>query len=240
MIAIPPVDERLSALWHVILDLSETAAGWTLIGGQMVFLHALEQGRTPPRVSEDVDLVVDVRARPPALAAMVEVLASTGFVAVEIDSDQISHRFARGAVTIDVLAPDGVGSRAKLNTIGAIRTIPIAGGSSALRATVRVAVRHEGRDGLVPRPSLAAAILLKARAARADKQRGPERHVNDLAFLCSLVDDPIEVREQFTVSQRRQLSRVRVLHDRGSGAWQLLGRRGADAHAAFLLLTVDA
>ena len=99
----------------MILDLAESATGWTLIGGQLVFPHALEQGRTPPRVSEDVDLVVDVRVRPPALPALVEVLAAAGFGVVDIPSDEISHRFARGAVKIDVLAPDGVGSRARLS-----------------------------------------------------------------------------------------------------------------------------
>jgi hypothetical protein len=36
--------------------------GWTLIGGQMVHLHCAEHGYDPPRPTDDVDTVIDVRA----------------------------------------------------------------------------------------------------------------------------------------------------------------------------------
>lgn len=50
-------------LWATLIELTELRLGdWTLIGGQMVFLHGLEYGATPPRVTLDLDLLVNVRA----------------------------------------------------------------------------------------------------------------------------------------------------------------------------------
>ena len=40
-----------------------------VIGGQMVFLHAIEQGATPPRVSTDLDVLVNARIAGRPLAA---------------------------------------------------------------------------------------------------------------------------------------------------------------------------
>ena len=68
VIVLPSVGRFELRLWHTLLDISDVMpASWTLIGGQMVFLHALENGRTPVRVSEDLDVVVDARVRPSAL-----------------------------------------------------------------------------------------------------------------------------------------------------------------------------
>lgn len=47
-------------LWSALIELSELCPGeWTLIGGQMVFLHAMEHGADPPRVSTDLDVFVN-------------------------------------------------------------------------------------------------------------------------------------------------------------------------------------
>jgi len=51
-----------SDLWTALLDLSDLGHGeWTLIGGQMVLLHALENGVAAPRVSTDIDVLVNAR-----------------------------------------------------------------------------------------------------------------------------------------------------------------------------------
>ena len=66
MIALPPLCELEDQPWLALMDIAERrAADWTLVGGQMVLLHALEHDATPPRVSTDLDLVVDARLRPP-------------------------------------------------------------------------------------------------------------------------------------------------------------------------------
>jgi hypothetical protein len=48
--------------WRVMLQLVEKVPeGWTLIGAQMVALHAYEQGRERIRLSPDFDVVANVR-----------------------------------------------------------------------------------------------------------------------------------------------------------------------------------
>jgi hypothetical protein len=71
-----------------------------------VLLRAVEHGRVPPRVTRDLDVLADLRARPAALPRIVATLAALEFE-VELPSpDQSGHRFKRGDVTIDLLAPD--------------------------------------------------------------------------------------------------------------------------------------
>jgi hypothetical protein len=58
MIVLPPLASPVNQLWHVLLDLSEAlAVPWTLVGGQMVLLHALAYGQVPPEPSQDGDVV---------------------------------------------------------------------------------------------------------------------------------------------------------------------------------------
>jgi hypothetical protein len=128
-----PVDQ----LWHVLLDLSESlTVPWTLVGGQMVLLHALEHGQVPPVPSQDGDVVADLRADHGALAQVVRQLATLGFALESISTDGLAHRYARSAqprpVLIDVLAPDGLGARADLTTSPPGRTIEVPGGTQAL------------------------------------------------------------------------------------------------------------
>ena len=40
---------------------------WTLVGGQMALLHALEHGQVPAQISQDGDVIADVRTDPGAL-----------------------------------------------------------------------------------------------------------------------------------------------------------------------------
>src|SRR5687767_8455298 len=72
-VALPPLGGALSALWATLLDLAErlTDVPWTVIGGQMVLLHALEHGTMPPRFSTDIDAAVDVRTAPKGVSRIV-------------------------------------------------------------------------------------------------------------------------------------------------------------------------
>ncbi len=56
---LPGYDDEL---WLALIELSGLRGGeGTLIGGQMVFLHAMEHGVAAPRVSTDLDLLVNAR-----------------------------------------------------------------------------------------------------------------------------------------------------------------------------------
>lgn len=155
-----PVDE----LWHTLLDLgNRLAVPWALIGGQMVLLHAIEHGRVPPQVSQDGDVIADVRADPGALTHVVAGLEDLGFALQSISADGLAHRYTRTAeprpVVIDVLAPEGLGERADLTTTPPGRTIEVPGGTQALSRTELITINHEGRSGTIPRPTLLAAIV---------------------------------------------------------------------------------
>jgi hypothetical protein len=103
---------------------------WTLVGGQMVLLHAVEHGTVPPQLSQDGDVIADIRAAPSGLRKVVVLLGQLGFTLEGIATDGTAHRYGRPGrkrgrpVVIDVLAPDGVGARADLTTTNAFIISP--------------------------------------------------------------------------------------------------------------------
>ena len=124
MIELPALAGTERELWDALLDLAERQPdGWTLVGGQMVLLRALEQGRVPPRVTRDLDVLADLRARPAALPQIVTTLTELHFEVELAAPDKSGHRFKRGDVTLDLLAPDNLGARADLNTVGSVTTV---------------------------------------------------------------------------------------------------------------------
>ena len=80
VVRLPPLAAPVDQLWHVLMDLSEQlTVPWTLVGGQMVLLHAVEHGRVPPQISQDGDLIADVRSEQGAITAVVDLLTGKGF-----------------------------------------------------------------------------------------------------------------------------------------------------------------
>ena len=126
------------------------------------------------------DLVVDARVHPPAIPAMAKTLEGLGFRSRTSLRDGVGHRFVRGPVTIDVLAPEGAGERAsRLGVAVGRRDDPDSKVSLTPRPVRLVEVSTGGRIGKVPRPDLAGALVMKALAAQADRTRGPARHLSD-------------------------------------------------------------
>jgi hypothetical protein len=140
-VILPPLAAPVDQLWHALLDLSERlTVPWTLIGGQMVLLHALEHRQVPPQISQDGDVVADVRASPGAVKDVVAALADAGFAAAGLSADGLAHRYERPAeprpVVVDVLAPEGLpGDSPRLRTTPPGRTVEVPGGTQALSRT---------------------------------------------------------------------------------------------------------
>jgi hypothetical protein len=63
------------------------------------------------------------------------------------------------------------------------------------------------------RPDLISAILSKAAATTIAVRANPDRDWSDLAFLLSLVPDPIEAADALTKGQRRTLRKIATLLD---------------------------
>jgi hypothetical protein len=212
MIAIETADATVAAGWHAILDLAEDdPSSWTLIGAHMVLLHGREHGREPPRASRDFDVLVNVRLVPAGTERVTRRLLEVGFELADPAPDGIAHRLRRGRAVIDVLAPDGVGSKTSLTTLPPARTVQVPGGTQALKRSEPVDVSVEGRTGVVPRPNLLGALLVKARAVDVDDV--PEAQRRDLAFLLSLVPDPRALAADLSGAERRWLKRRAAMVD---------------------------
>ncbi len=223
-------------LWSVLIELSELRPGeWTLVGGQMAFLHAMEGGVPPPRVSTDLDVLVNARVVTGGVREFVAAIEARGFVLVGVSPEGIAHRYRRGGVSVDVLAPEGLGPRVDLTTTPPGRTLQIPGGTQALDRTELVPVAFGDHRGLVPRPSLLGAIVGKAVAVDVDDV--PDAQRLDLAVLLSLVDDPIELAGQLTSKDRQRLRSRSEMGDPDQRAWSSLSNDAADrGRAVFRLL----
>lgn len=107
-------------------------------------------------------------------------------------------------MSVDVLAPEGLGPRTDLTTTPPGRTLQVAGGTQELERTELLPVVFGDQQGFVPRPSLLGAIIGKAVAV--DVHDVPDAQRLDLALLLSLVDDPIETRIVWLMGMNRYQS----------------------------------
>lgn len=222
------------AMWTSLIDLvRRQPSGWTLVGAQMVALHALEKGQSPLRASEDADVLVDVRAVQDGTERLSCTLEEAGFDLDGASPTGLGHRFTNGIVRVDVLAPDGLGPRAKLTTIPPAHTLPVPGGSQALRRSEPVDVRLGGAKASLPRPNLLGAILIKARAIDVDDAKESQRQ--DLAFLLGLVEDPRVLAEDLRKRERGWLKARTDLLDRSARAWRAASN-AEDAYRALRIL----
>ncbi|UMP05798.1 nucleotidyltransferase family protein [Amycolatopsis sp. EV170708-02-1] len=168
---------------------------WVMIGGQMVILHGLLADRSIPRVTKDIDLLFDVRFTLDAFPRAHEVLKKLGYEVDGISADGKAHRYLHPAtgMMVDLLAPDKLGARAapKLRT-PAGRIVSIPGGKTALDDARPLTATYGGRTSTLYLPGLAAALVVKVKALidEPPKPGMSSRHVSDIAFLASLVEDP--------------------------------------------------
>ena len=239
-VVMPPLSPAVTTLWHLLFELSVyMPANWCLIGGQMVLLHGLEQGRTDARPTVDGDVLVAVRAASMALRQVADFLVERSFEP-DPGPDGNVHRFKRPSeaqfIVVDVLAPDNLGSRVDLTTRPPGRTLEAPGGTQALARVETVQVVASGRRGEVPRPNLLGAILIKASAL--NLPGGAERHVTDLAFLLSLLTDPVGERSSLSAAEKNKLRRCGLL-DRDGPGWRNLPVPQANAGYAALRLLIS-
>lgn len=236
-VRLPSLPGQADELWETLIELwKRRPGGWTLIGGQMVLLHALENLATPPRISTDLDVLVNARLVTGATAEFAAELSAWGFDMDGASPTGVAHRYVRHGVAIDVLAPEGVGGRANLTTTPPNRTVSVPGGTQALARTELLPVLTAASEGLVPRPSLLGALVVKAAAVDVDD--APQAQLQDLAFLLTLVDDPVELASQLTRKDRTRIRSRSELSDGSDAVWRTLSQEQADrARAALRILS---
>ena len=226
MIELPDFAGHADALWNALLDLGEVVStDWVLVGGQMVLLHAIEHGAAWPRVSMDLDVIVNARITAGVRGFVAEIEA-LGFVLDGMSPELLAHRYRRGAASIDVLAPEGLGERTDLTTTPPGHTLQVPGGTQALQRAERVAYSYKGRVGTIPRPSLLGSIVGKACAVDVDDV--PTNQEIDLALLLSLVDDPFVLRDELTAKDRQRLRPRRAMVEPDHRVWRHFEQREGD------------
>jgi hypothetical protein len=233
---LPTLPGHDDALWDTLSELTELRPGeWTLIGGQMVYLHAIEHAATPPRVSTDLDVLVNARIATGGVAGFVAAIELRGFGLEGTSPGGLAHRYRRDGVSIDILAPKGLGPRTNLTTTSPGRTLEVPGGTQALTRTESLSIHTTTATGQVPRPSLLGAIIAKAEAVDVDD--APDAQRLDLAFLLSLVEEPLDLASRMTPKDRRRLRARTELTDAERPTWRGLPPAQRDrARAPFALL----
>lgn len=203
-LVLPSAPEPAGEIWTTLCELAAAKPdGWTLIGGQMVLLHALEHDAEPARISTDLDILVNARVVAGAVGAFVSLIEALGFALAGESPDGVAHRYTRRHTVIDVLAPEGLGHRADLTTTPPGRTVQVPGGTQALARTELLPVECAGTHGHIPRPSLLGAIICKAAAVTVHRDR--QIQLGDLALLLSLIVDPPAMAPELSHKDRARL-----------------------------------
>lgn len=91
-VRIDPHLNAASASWQGLIDFAEVLPhGWSLAGGQMVYVHTQYHEVDLARPSSVVDVVVDIRANPGAARNAVEALRQVGFQPTKPDAKNRVH-----------------------------------------------------------------------------------------------------------------------------------------------------
>ena len=194
-------DHATIELWTAVGHLVELLpGGWVLIGGLMVQLHALEHGITVARPTRDIDILG--QARPPGTLNSIDAkLRADGFEPILLDLDGYAHRYDKDGLTVDVFAPDGIHPPPDLG--GGRHAIGVPGGTQALARSEMVTVTVKGLAFELRRPTLLAAVLIKARSLMVHGD--PDTQREDLLQLLALIDDPRDAAAGLPRSERKWL-----------------------------------
>jgi hypothetical protein len=198
--------------WKGLLAVSvRIPTDWCLVGGQLVQLHCWERGASPNRPTDDGDAVLDVRARPTIVLEFTQALVDEGFEA-ETGQDGLQHRWVKGDAMIDVLIPNGLGPRARVQTARGGHPIATPGAQNVLNRSERIDVRlPDGTEGTILRPSLQGSLLAKAYAYTVPLDLDRDRHLVDFAVLGTLLSAADDIATGLTTGERNKIGNA-VFH----------------------------
>lgn len=240
-IRIDALDPEAAALWRSVARIAAALGdgpSWCLVGGLMVALFAIEAGQTA-RPTTDIDILGDARTRPSATEHLAATLEELGGELADVSGPDLERgfRFILDGQIVDVLAPDGLPDRRPPLTSAPLQTIQIPGGTQALQRTEVIELIVNDQSVHLRRPSLIAAILLKARSLPIHHRPDDQRH--DLITLLGLIDDPRTARESITPKEIAWLRAIDArLRLEAADLDDLVGpERAQHARAAFQLLT---
>ncbi len=214
-IRIDALDPETMALWRTVAKIAQVLDDermrWSLVGGLMVALYAIEFGQIA-RPTVDIDILGDARQRPSGTqwvtSRLEERLGALRYEVSGVDFEK-GFRFEVDGHIVDVLAPDGLGRPAM--TDAQFRTIQIPGGTQALSRAETVVIVVDDQRVRLRRPTLLGAILLKARSLGVHDRPADQRQ--DLVTLLGLMTDPRAEAETLKPSERQWLRNVEAALD---------------------------
>jgi hypothetical protein len=177
-IELPAMPGDQQEAWQAVFEIyNGMPQGWVLIGGQAVYLHAVERNAPIVRATTDADFALDIRGYPTMLYDFTALLESIGFESQGESLEGHQHRWIRGKAKIDVLIPRFLGERATKRTgVTGGTTIAAPATQQALDRAETVEVTdwqgcsHEDRQRRVPGTSY---HRLPDAGGRRDRRRSP-------------------------------------------------------------------
>ena len=188
-IELPAMLTEQSESWKAIFEVYEALPhGWILVGGQAVYLHAIERNAPAPRATKDADFALDIRAYPQHLNAFTGTLKDLGFESAGESLQGHQHRWLRGEAVVDVLIPRFTGEVSEKRTgVTGGTTLAAPGTQAALDRAETVEVVAGEFAGKVNRSTLLGCMIGKAAALKILDDPGRMRHVTDFLTLASVI-----------------------------------------------------
>ena len=188
-IDLPAMLTEQQEAWQAVFEIHKAMPrGWVLVGGQAVYLHAIERGAPFVRPTKDADVALDIRAYPTMRHDFTAMLVKLDFKSAGESLEGHQHRWLRGKAVVDVLIPRHLGERAD-NRRGVTGGTTIAAPASqqALDRAETVDVVAGSATGSVSRPTLLGSLIGKAAALTIMDDPGRGRHITDFLTLAAVV-----------------------------------------------------
>ena len=208
MIQLGNVPAGQQAAWQALFELHALfPQHWVLVGGQNVYLHAIERGAAIVRPTTDADTGLDLRARPHILRDFTATLVDMGFASAGQSPEGHEHRWVRGSAIIDVLIPRGTGERSssRPGTTGST-TIESPAIQTAIDRAETVKVSTRVSHGNINRADIVGALIGKGAALRIFNDPKRDRHLSDGMTLLSVIAARELRRDDYRPAERAHLA----------------------------------
>jgi hypothetical protein len=188
-IKLPALLTEQQEAWQAVFEIHHAMPkGWVLVGGQAVYLHAVERSAPFVRATKDADMALDIRAYPKMLHDFTELLVKLGFASMGESPEGYQHRWHRGNALVDVLIPRHLGQRAeKRRGVTGGTTIAAPASQQALDRSETVEVQAGSASGSVNRPTILGSLIGKAGALTIINDPLRQRHIEDFLTLAAVV-----------------------------------------------------
>lgn len=184
-----PFSDAERSSWWALLDIAKHMPdGWSLTGGALIRLLLEERKHLGARATQDIDVVLDIRARRANVHNFYQALDTLGFVPDGFNASGQNHRWVKGDAQIDVLVPSGLSLRTlSWNYPGFGKLLPTRGAQFVLHDVEKIAVQVESRNGVINRPTALGALYGKCSALLNNGDTDKSRHLTDIASLSQVL-----------------------------------------------------